>query len=117
VVRVPENFYLDPEAVRRIAAGNRTTHDNLDGAFAELQRVLDANDGCWGSDDVGENFAKNYVETADGTRDSSTDMVTALDDLSTGLESAVDGFTGLDAENAQAVDHDMADQLNNPPES
>jgi hypothetical protein len=112
---VPEHFYLDSAAVRQRAGDNRTSSEALDAAFRNLTTVLDDHDGCWGTDDIGKNFAEGYVDSANETRGYAGDAVEGLDGWSTGVESAVEGLTNLDADNAEAVDHEIANQLENPP--
>ncbi|WP_424186974.1 WXG100 family type VII secretion target [Actinokineospora sp. G85] len=99
-----ETFRLDPAGLssgtkRLDAAGQRLT-----AAVSALNVVLDDHDGCWGTDDIGEAFATNYVKPATDVRTYGADAGTGLGLTADGLDEASEVFQSVDHEHATRID-------------
>ncbi|WP_433663012.1 WXG100 family type VII secretion target [Nocardia sp. CA-128927] len=55
------DFRADPDALRATRSGFTDVSDRIAAAAKNLQRVIDAEGECWGSDQIGRSFAKNYT--------------------------------------------------------
>ncbi|MGW4135120.1 WXG100 family type VII secretion target [Amycolatopsis japonica] len=64
-----EKFRLDPEGVSAATARLGDLGERLRGAVRDLELTLNERHGCWGSDDIGEAFAQNYVGPSEEARE------------------------------------------------
>ncbi|WP_405165574.1 hypothetical protein OG203_11025 [Nocardia sp. NBC_01499] len=55
----------NPEALRATHPRFDDICDRVKTAAAQLHRVIDAEGKCWGADEIGESFAKDYVPGAE----------------------------------------------------
>lgn len=99
-----ENFRLDPDGLARGTRDARGAGQRLGDAFKRLTEVTDAHDGCWGDDDIGKAFAKNYVGPSADNRKYSQDSVQAFGKYADDGDQASTAFQGVDQQNAQAMD-------------
>jgi hypothetical protein len=99
-----EDFYLDPHGLKRATTDLRSSGNDLSHEFAKLAGVLADNDECWGTDDIGKAFAKNYVQSAgqlsEGAEITATNMVSTADTA----DEYSTIFQGLDHESAEELD-------------
>ncbi|WP_280268033.1 WXG100 family type VII secretion target [Nocardia wallacei] len=51
----------DPDAMRATQPKFAALADTVKTALADLRRVIEAEGECWGSDETGQAFAKNYT--------------------------------------------------------
>ncbi|AUS81314.1 hypothetical protein C1701_26700 [Actinoalloteichus sp. AHMU CJ021] len=88
---------------------DREAIEDFGAAWRELCQVLDANDGCWSTDDIGKAFANKYVEPADGQVQSLEDVYEICANMSGFVPEVVELFMQIDSEGAQdlgsAIDH------------
>lgn len=101
---MPEDFYLDPAALDVEIAALRTTGSTLSAAFTTLTGVLDDHHGCWGTDEIGEAFAKNYVAPEAEFRTNGQATVDGLRDAADGVEESSEVFQSVDQDNAERID-------------
>ncbi|NWJ73955.1 hypothetical protein HX744_26105 [Pseudonocardia sp. ICBG1122] len=112
-----EKFYLDPEGTRRTTRAVRDTSSALGSALHGLNTVLDQHDGCWGTDDIGANFAVNYVNDAKLVRGHGKTAVGNLGSWADGVDKVAGEFQELDgvsADRVRSIDHDFVEQLKAP---
>ncbi|WAL66527.1 hypothetical protein ORV05_01530 [Amycolatopsis cynarae] len=102
-----EDFRLDPDrlsaATRRLGA----LGERLRNSFQTLTRVLDEHDGCWGDDDIGKSFAKNYVPSATQARDGARQATDGIIQLRGDTDKAAKVFQSVDHDSAQRIDETM----------
>jgi hypothetical protein len=108
---VADRFELDESDAH--AAGNRaeTAGERLLAAHRELVAVLNDREGCWGDDDIGKAFAKNYVGMADGTRENTEILGTNLSDVGEGIRVIASDLADVDEDNARRIDEAYADNV------
>jgi uncharacterized protein YukE len=96
-------FQVDPTGIQSAAsqiddAGSQTAQ-----IIQTLQQALSGLGQPWGTDDLGQSFAKQYVKPAQ-------DGLTALGSLGPGLQSVAQNLSTM-ASNYQGVDSSVADGL------
>lgn len=101
---MPDDFYLDPAALASEIAALRTTGNALSTAFTALTGVLEDHHGCWGTDDVGEAFAKNYVGSEREFTTNGRATVDGLGAAADGIEESSEVFQSVDRDNAERID-------------
>ncbi|WP_243789327.1 WXG100 family type VII secretion target [Saccharopolyspora gloriosae] len=94
---------MDPDQVRSGAAKFDVAADQLDDAHQELERQLQAQGACWGEDEAGQGFAKDYMPTADLMNESMKALTETLRSLRQQVQEA--------ANDAQATDQGNADDI------
>jgi hypothetical protein len=105
-----EKFRLDPEALDSANGEFHVVGETLGTAFHTLAGVLDEHDGCWGSDDIGKAFEKNYKAPATEVRTYSGDAVTGMGELYDGVAESSETFQGVDYDNAVTIDNAVPDK-------
>ncbi len=70
--------------------------DQLEDAVASLKRRLAVVDGCWGDDEAGKAFAKNYLPNAEETLKNSNLTVESLASVAENLRTITTEFAKLD---------------------
>jgi uncharacterized protein YukE len=89
-------FTADPESVMTGATGLKIAADQLEDAGKELQAALAAQGECWGTDDSGKEFAKDYVPGAQGAADAFGSLVEGLRGLYKNVETAMTTITAAE---------------------
>lgn len=93
-------FDIDPEAATTAAADLGSAADQLEAAGRALADALSAVGACWGGDESGQEFAKDYVPGSEGTVRAFASLVEGLRGM---RGSVVDAMTTYQAvEDAQA---------------
>ncbi|WP_235926293.1 WXG100 family type VII secretion target [Actinokineospora pegani] len=59
---------IQPDVATRAAARFSAAAEQLAGVASALENALSAVGECWGGDESGQEFAKDYVPGADGTQ-------------------------------------------------
>ncbi|MFE5566584.1 WXG100 family type VII secretion target [Amycolatopsis japonica] len=102
-----EKFRLDPEGVKVAAARLGNLGERLQGAVRDLELTLTERHGCWGSDDIGEAFAKNYVESSDEAREGAQMATEGTVRLRDEIDKTVAFLEQQDEANAARIDASM----------
>lgn len=105
-----ESFRLDPEGLDNANAELLVVGNALGTAFDNLVLVLDDHHGCWGDDDIGKAFAKNYVDPATEVRDGAEGAVEGIHELHEGVEESSTTFQSVDEESAIQIDRSVTEQ-------
>ncbi|UOZ06953.1 WXG100 family type VII secretion target [Amycolatopsis sp. WQ 127309] len=106
-----DEFRLDAPALRKTTTDLHDAVEKFTETFRRVQAGLAEHDGCWGSDEPGKAFAKNYVETAKDIQTGVQNVVNGVTSTGKSLDDASARFVGLDEESAKAMDKSMGDQL------
>lgn len=96
-------FEVDVAGLRRGGAQFSASGDSLDGVMKALNSALSAEGECWGGDESGQAFAKEYVPNAKGTLEAFTNLTKALNDIRTGVDQSADAYEGADQGNASGI--------------
>jgi hypothetical protein len=89
-------FTAKPDAVLRASSGLTTAADGLDSALKALQGALDAQGACWGDDDSGKEFAKDYVPGSQGAVEGFANLVQGLRGLQQNIAKSMKALSGAD---------------------
>jgi uncharacterized protein YukE len=98
------DFGVNPEALRATQPRFVSASDRVKAAAADLRRVIDAEGMCWGSDKIGQSFAKDYVPGADDGLKGTDGLAKVLTNLG--------GSVVLIADKVHAQDQSTADRVN-----
>jgi uncharacterized protein YukE len=96
-------FDVDVPGLRRGGAQFSAAGDSLDGVFQALDGALRGEGQCWGGDESGQAFAKEYVPNSTATLDAFKNLVKALQDIRTGIDQSADTYEGSDQGNATGI--------------
>lgn len=91
---------MDPVRVRSAATKFDAAGDQLDQAHQKLEHALQAQGDCWGHDEAGNGFAKDYVPGAQGINDAIKSIVEAMHSLREQVQGAANDFEHVDTSNA-----------------
>lgn len=83
-------FSVDPQALTASQPQLAAAASKVGDAIAKLKQVVAAEGECWGGDEIGQNFAKNYTPGA-------TEGMQGIDALSKAVDSLGDGVTSIAA--------------------
>jgi len=104
-----ENFRMDSSGLSAANSGFKVVGDDFSKAYDALTAVLDDHHGCWGTDDIGKAFEKNYTPSEKEIRDGGGEAVTGMSDLHEGIDESRKTFEGVDHESAQKIDQSTDD--------
>ena len=96
-------FEVDPTALRAASPKFSATGDKLHTAWEALRNVLDANNGCWGGDEAGQEFAKSYLPLADTARQAFPALTEGVHSIRKGLDASADTWEAADKANARSL--------------
>ncbi|MGP4016296.1 WXG100 family type VII secretion target [Saccharopolyspora sp. 5N708] len=90
---------MQPEEIR---TGGKIgdSGDDLDNVLNTLKSALDGEGQCWGNDEAGQNFAKDYTQGRDSVLDSLKKVAKALGDIDDNLKATADDTETGDAKSA-----------------
>ncbi|MEV4317628.1 WXG100 family type VII secretion target [Actinocrispum sp. NPDC049592] len=92
---------MDPDGVRAGAGRLRPAGTEFQGKAAALLRKLQAEGPCWGDDETGQAFAKDYVPAADAISQAVSDVANALVQIADNLKTQADRTQQTDQGAAQ----------------
>jgi uncharacterized protein YukE len=95
-------FSIDPETATTAAADLGTAADQLEAAGTALANALAATGACWGGDESGQEFAKDYVPGAEGAVRAFTSLVEGLRGMRGSVVGAVETYRGVDDSGSDA---------------
>lgn len=82
----PGNMRHDIEGIRRAGKRIGNAGTDLEGVLSTLGAALDSAGECWGGDEAGQNFAKDYAPSADSCRSALQSLVDALGGIDDNLQ-------------------------------
>ncbi|MDX8056754.1 hypothetical protein SK571_45935 [Lentzea sp. BCCO 10_0798] len=91
---------FDPDDVRSVNKQVCSTKDNFSEKLQALIAKCQQHDGCWGNDEFGQSFAKNYTPAQKTMLQNGNDVVTSLTSFSSLLDRGVLFLQETDQNNA-----------------
>ncbi|MFC9250960.1 hypothetical protein [Amycolatopsis thailandensis] len=104
-----EKFFLDPGGLAEATGRLRALGDRLDQAHRRLADTLHHHDGCWGEDEIGKAFSKNYVPAAANTLEGVREAGPALGAFAGTADKASENFSRVDRDTAARMDASVGD--------
>ncbi|MER7015662.1 WXG100 family type VII secretion target [Saccharopolyspora sp. NPDC000359] len=98
-----DQMRMQPEEIRTGGKKIGDSGDDLDQVLTTLKSALDAEGECWGGDEAGQNFAKDYTQGRDSVFDSLQKVVKALGDIDDNLKATADDTESSDAGSAADI--------------
>ena len=89
-------FQVDPVRLRSASPQFDAVADQLEDARTALETALAAEGPCWGGDDAGQTFSRNYLPQAEATTTAVATIVQALRAIRVGLDASADTSEGCD---------------------
>jgi hypothetical protein len=96
-------FQLDPDIVQAHIQTLRDAGDRFNDQLNQWRNTLQQQDGCWGNDDTGQNFAKQFVpqeQQADQIVDPTHQWFQGVGNMMNKMSS---GFQDQDEDNASQI--------------
>lgn len=90
-----------PTELRAAAPKFDSTADAVQRALTTLQHSLAAEDGCWGSGEIGSEFVKHYLPHHQHAETSFGTLASALRDTATAVTNAANAFEQTEQHNAK----------------
>ncbi|CAM4390229.1 hypothetical protein NONI108955_24275 [Nocardia ninae] len=94
------DFRVDPDALRATRPGFTSVADKITAAAQNLRRVIEAEGECWGSDKIGQSFAKNYTPSVPKALKSIDGLSKAMGNLGDRMVAAANTLQNRDEANA-----------------
>ncbi|TDV42172.1 hypothetical protein [Actinophytocola oryzae] len=105
-----ENFYLDEPALDSVADGILVTGTNFTSAYKDLDGVLTATQGCWGDDEIGKAFEKNYWENGEKVWTGTEGAGEGLTETSKNMKKSAANLSSVDEETAKWLDSQIEEE-------
>lgn len=96
-------FEVDPTALRSASPKFSAAGDKLQTAWETLRGVLDANNGCWGNDEAGQEFSKSYLPIADLARQAFPMLTDGIHSIRKALDASADTWESVDQAGAKSL--------------
>ncbi|GAA3842333.1 hypothetical protein GCM10022243_05910 [Saccharothrix violaceirubra] len=93
-------FGVDVSGLRQGGTQFGAAGDSLDGVLRTLDSALSAEGQCWGNDESGQAFAKEYVPNSKATLEAFGSLATALAEIRGAVDQTADAYEGSDHGNA-----------------
>ena len=93
---MPDGFNVQTDRLRRGAGGFGTSGDALSQAGTTLNSALDAQGECWGNDESGQSFDKDYVPNSQKIRDAIPSLAEALQAIKTALDESANSYDNVE---------------------
>jgi len=94
---------VDPQALRATQPSFTSVADTITTAAAALARVIADEGECWGNDEIGQAFAKNYTPGVDSGQQAVTGLATVMTQLGANLVTIATTLEAQDAGTAGAL--------------
>jgi uncharacterized protein YukE len=98
------DFRVDPDALRATRPGFTNVADRIAAAAANLRRVIEAEGECWGSDKIGQSFAKNYTPDVPKALTSIENLGKTMNNLGESMVAIANTLQNRDQTNASQID-------------
>ncbi len=85
-----DGFSIDPATVRSAAAAFTSVGDQLSGVFAQLSTAIESAGRCWGGDQYGTSFEKEYLPARDSAVKFFPGLAKVVGDMGAGLAELAD---------------------------
>lgn len=98
---MPDGFNVQTDRLRRGAGGFGGAGDAMSTAGTTLGSALDAQGQCWGNDESGQSFAKDYVPNSQKVRDAFGSLAEALQAIKTALDESANSYDNVESQSTQ----------------
>ena len=99
----PGGAHIDPDRERAGATKFDVAADRLEQVHQDLQRQLQEQGPCWGADESGQAFAKDYEPGADGMEQALQSLTGALRSMREQVQGVADDSQATDQRNAEVI--------------
>ncbi|ONI87847.1 hypothetical protein ALI144C_07850 [Actinosynnema sp. ALI-1.44] len=99
-----DEFFLDPNGFQRFTNGLDDAGTDLGNAYRKLSDVLTQFKGCWGDDEIGKGFQKNYYKDAEDLREGAGKLSKGLVETAANASQKGKSMAELDEESARILD-------------
>jgi uncharacterized protein YukE len=89
-------FTADPDAILTGASGLNTAADQLEDAGNELRNALAAQGACWGEDESGKEFSKDYIPGSEGAVEAFASLVEGMRGMYKNVDTAMKTITSAE---------------------
>ena len=96
-------FEVNPEALRGASPKFDGSADKLESALTKLNGVLQAEGQCWGGDEAGQEFAKQYEPGSQQGTDGIKGIAEALHQIRGELDDTARTWDDVDKANADGI--------------
>ncbi len=97
-------FTADPDAAITAASKLGLAADQLDDAGKALMSAISSLGQCWGNDEAGQAFAKDYVPGSQGSSEGYANIVEALRGMQHNVERSMTSFKNAEDEIKSTLD-------------
>ncbi|MFF0530726.1 hypothetical protein ACFYT3_20300 [Nocardia amikacinitolerans] len=98
------SLQVDPDALRSTKPGFAAAAEKVLEAVRNVQATVAAEGECWGSDEIGQNFAKEYTPGAEDGMKGIEGLGKSIEALSGGVDAIASAFQQQDELNAKALE-------------
>ncbi|RRO14809.1 WXG100 family type VII secretion target [Saccharopolyspora rhizosphaerae] len=96
-------FEVNPEALLGVSPKFDAASDKLESALTKLNGVLQAEGQCWGGDEAGQEFAKNYEPGSQQGTGALEGLAQALHQVRGELDATARTWDDVDKANADGI--------------
>ncbi|WP_443678163.1 WXG100 family type VII secretion target [Nocardia spumae] len=96
-------FKVDPAALRATEPKYNDVSDRVITAVQSLKQIVEAEGECWGADEIGEKFAKGYVDPAGKAVTTGGNLGAILSSMAGNMASAAETLQQQDQSNAGSI--------------
>ncbi|RZS40712.1 hypothetical protein EV193_10323 [Herbihabitans rhizosphaerae] len=100
---VDGGFGLKAEEAKKASGKFGEASNQMEEARKALFRVLDAEGECWGNDESGQAFSKDYKPAVTGVRDAFGKLVTGIKAFETNVKGASSNHQNIDHKSGQNI--------------
>lgn len=93
-----QGYTVDTDAVRGVVSKFGEPADKLEDAKKALEASLQSAGECWGNDEAGQAFAKDYLPCVPDTVKFFTELAKGIRDLKKSVETAMDSYDKYEAD-------------------
>lgn len=104
-----DQMRMQPEEIRTGGKKIGDSGDDLDQVLTTLKSALDGEGECWGNDEAGQTFAKDYTQGRDSVFESLKKVVEALGNIDDNLKATADDTETSDAGSASDIGRSGSD--------
>ncbi|WP_225725500.1 MULTISPECIES: WXG100 family type VII secretion target [unclassified Nocardia] len=94
------NLHVDPEALRGTRSRFDDESNTVKTAVSKLRQVINAEGKCWGNDETGQAFAKDYEKSAEDELKNIDGLAGVFTNLGAAVVKIADGLQSQDKVNA-----------------
>ncbi|MFI1239739.1 hypothetical protein [Nocardia salmonicida] len=94
----------DPQALRGTQPSFTSVADTITTGTQKLAAVIAAEGECWGNDEIGQSFAKNYTPGVEPGQNAVTGLATVMTQLGENMVTVAEALQAQDTTRAGEID-------------